>query len=131
MSEYGESRAFSDWVDVVVLCDENGRTVPVTGTVSVDLADEEIPQHELLSELLDSTVRLTTAEGVLSVVLDTLRAIPVPAAFAASPWLTDSRPIVVRDGVGCVGGLSVRYSDTVGLRITGPDADLDYDDQNG
>ncbi|MFY1681640.1 hypothetical protein ACN265_08945 [Micromonospora sp. WMMD730] len=131
MHDQGESWSLDDWIDVVVLRDENGRTVPVTGQIPVDLADTKPPHPESLSELLDSTVRVAAGEGNLSVVLDTLRVIPVPAVFAASPWLVDSRPVVVRNGIGALGSLSVRYSDSAGLRISGPETDLEHDDQDG
>ncbi|WP_432050207.1 hypothetical protein [Verrucosispora sp. NA02020] len=120
MDEYGGTSVLGDGVDVVVLREENGRTVPVAGVRPIDLADGQAPDPESLSELLDSTVRLTTVEGTPATVLDALRAIPGPATFAASPWLIDSRPIVVRDGVGTVGAWAVHYSDAIGLRVISP-----------
>ncbi|KXK60010.1 hypothetical protein AWW66_21075 [Micromonospora rosaria] len=131
MDEYGGHGLPDDRVDVVVLRVEDGRTVPVTGKTPVDLAGAEAPGLELLADLLDSTVRVTAGEGNPSVVLERLRAVAVPPVFAASPWLADSRPVVVRDGAGEVAGLSVRYSDVTGLRITDPDTTLDLDDQDG
>lgn len=131
MDEYEESWRLDDWVDVVVLrASDNSRLVPAAGTLPVDLAAGKAPEPELLYELLDSTVRVTASEGTLSMVLDTLRAIAVPAAFDASPWLAGSRPVVVRDGTGVVGDLSVSYSDGTGLRITELSTNLD-DDQDG
>ncbi|WP_431905507.1 hypothetical protein [Micromonospora carbonacea] len=131
MDEDVVRRPLDDWVDVVVLRADEGCVVPVTGGTSVDLDGSEPPSEQLLAELLDSTVRVSAAEGVLSAVLVRLRAIAVPAAFAASPWLADSRPVMVRDGTGEAGGLAVRYSATVGLWIDEPETAVDLDERDG
>lgn len=131
MDEPGDCFPLYADVEVVVLRVEGDRIVPIAGANPVDLAAGTAPADELLSELLDSSVRVTAGEGISSVVLDTLRAIPVPPAFAASPWTANSRPLVVRDGVGQVGELVVRYTADAGLRITDPDMDHDRDDQDG
>ncbi|MGW5578902.1 hypothetical protein [Micromonospora chokoriensis] len=132
MAEFGDAFFLGDWVDVVVLRTADGHTTTVSGNILVDLCDEGPPGPDLLSELMDSTVRLTAGEGCSLFVRDSLRAIPVPALFAASPWLAASRPVIVRDGSGLVGGLLVRYSDATGLRIADPEADRDVNqDQDG
>lgn len=110
-------------VDVVVLRAEGDQGVPVAGRTPIRLADGSEPVGDLLTELLDSTVRVTTAEGIPPGVLMALRDIPVPPAFRSSPWLADSRPVIMRDGTGHLGELSVRYTDETGLHIVLPDAE--------
>ncbi len=119
--------AFQDGINVVVLRAAGGRTVPVDGRTPIDLDNAAEPVGELLTELLAATVGIGGDEGIPPGVLEALRGLPVPAAFRASPWLSASRAIVVRDGVGAAGGLSVRYSDGGGLQIDLPETDRDAD----
>jgi len=131
-----------DAVDIVVLRAEGGHTIPVGGNTLIDLDNDTEPTDGLLTELLAATVRIRADEGLPPGVLAALREAPVPAAFCASPWLDASRVVTVRNGVGHLGRLTVRYSDQTGLRIDLPEADsetdhdadydLDFpDDENG
>ncbi|MEV4757555.1 hypothetical protein AB0J86_20920 [Micromonospora sp. NPDC049559] len=122
-----DSLPFEDAVDVVVLRATGGQTVPVAGGTPIDLTDDDEPVEDLLAELLAATVRVRADEGVPPEALAALRELPVPAAFRASPWLDASRALVVRDGVGHAGGLTVYYDDDSGLRIDFPEADSEAD----
>ncbi|MFC0529059.1 hypothetical protein [Phytohabitans kaempferiae] len=116
-------------IDVVVLRAVGNQVVPVVGETLFDLDATQEPTQALLSELLGSTVRVTTAEGVPHNILAVLEDIPVPPAFLASPWLAASHPVLVRsDGTGRIGDLPVRYSDDRGLQILYPDPE-DRDDE--
>jgi len=111
-------------IDVVVLRIAGEWTVPVAGRTPFDPHLTKEPVTRLLSELLDSTVRITLDEGIPG---DAFRAFvdaPVPPAFRASPWLAESRAVLVGDdGTGRVGGLPLRYTDEEGLWIIHPDYD--------
>ncbi|MBL6280238.1 hypothetical protein JMF97_29160 [Micromonospora fiedleri] len=126
-----EAIALPSSVDVIVLRTENDRTIPVAGSRAVDLSVDQPPTADLLSELMDAIVRVRADDGHLPVVLEELRTIAVPPAFAASPWLAHCRPVVIRNDVGRAGALSVRYSDHGGLRISDPETNDDGDDQDG
>ncbi|NED50199.1 hypothetical protein G3I24_04660 [Micromonospora aurantiaca] len=131
MDEFGGSHPIDDWVDIVVLRAVDGHTLPATGTIPVDQNAEGPPGAELLAELMDATVRLAPGEGCSQFIRDRLRAIPTPPLFAASAWLANARPVVVRDGHGVAAGLSVRYSTATGLRVVDPAAGGDIDQDQG
>ncbi len=118
---------FEDAVDIVVLRAEGGETVPVGGSTPVDLDNDAEPTDGLLTELLAATVRIRADEGLPPDILAALRETPVPTAFRASPWLDASRGVTVRNGVGWLGGLTVRYSDGTGLRIDLPEPESETD----
>ncbi|WP_326557144.1 hypothetical protein [Micromonospora sp. NBC_01796] len=119
-------------IHVVVLRAPADHAVPVEGKTTFDLDRSEEPSAQLLSELLGSTVRVTTAEGIPYDVLAVLEGIAVPPAFRASPWLADSRPILVQDdGTGQIGDLPVRYSADRGLQILYPQQQPEPDDSDG
>lgn len=118
-------------IDVVLLCTVGNHTVPLLGTTPFDLNRGTEPTQELLSELLGSTVRVTTNEGIPGGVLAVLENTAVPPAFRVSPWLADSRPVIIReDGTGQIGDLPVRYTDDHGLQILYPETMLDADDDD-
>jgi hypothetical protein len=105
-------------VDVVVLRQHDGQTVPIEGKRPVALYELADPTGDLLEELLDSTVRLSAAEGVSGEVLAALLQIPVPPAFSESPWLRESHPVILIDGESQVSNIHLVYSQTLGLRVT-------------
>ena len=126
-----EAITLPDSVDVIVLRADNDHTIPVTGSRAVDLSADQPPAADLLAELMDAMVRVRADDGHLPVVLEELRTIAVPPAFAASPWLAHCRPVVIRNDVGRAGALSVHYSDHGGLRISDPETNHDGDNQDG
>ena len=118
-------------INVVVMRTAGDHAVPVAGKRPFDLTRDEEPAGDLLSEILGSTIRVTTAEGTPGAVLATLRRIHVPPAFRVSPWLVDSRPVMVGDdGTGQVGDFPVRYADDLGFQILYPDSALESDDDD-
>lgn len=119
--------ALEDAIHIVVLRSVGELVVPVAGSTPIALDTGAEPGDELLTELLASMVRIRVDEGIPPGVLAVLRQIPVPAAFRASVWLDASRPLVLRDGVGRVGGMTVRYSDHGGLRIDWPEREFETD----
>ncbi|MER7003894.1 hypothetical protein ABT297_12730 [Dactylosporangium sp. NPDC000555] len=127
MADEYDRLPFEDAIDIVVLRAAGGHTVPVAGSTPIDLDNGAEPVGELLTDLLAATVRVRVDEGTPPDVLAALRRIPVPAAFRTSPWLDASRAIVVRDGAGRAGQLTVRYSVDSGLRFDQPEADSEAD----
>jgi hypothetical protein len=110
-------------IDVVVLRETDGQTAAVMGAMPIDLTNGQEPTGRLLSELLDSSVRLTDAEGLPSAVLQALADIPVPHAFRSSPWLASSRGLVLRGKDTLIGGHAVDFSNETGLAIDYADED--------
>jgi hypothetical protein len=118
-------------INVVVLRTAGDHAVPVVGKTPFDLARDKEPAGDLLSEILGSTIRVTAAEGTPGAVLAMLKSIHVPPAFRVSPWLADTRPVMVGDdGTGQVGDFPIRYTDDHGLQILYPDSALDESDDD-
>jgi hypothetical protein len=123
--------SLGDTVDVVVLRQQGAQAVPIEGTMPLPLDEPTEPTGDLLEDLLDSTVRLSASEGLPKEVLTALLQTPVPTAFSESPWLRDSRAVVLIDGQAQVGCFSFRYAldtglDVVDVRTDTPQTNLRY-----
>jgi hypothetical protein len=118
-------------VSLVIFRSVDGRPVPIAGSVPIDLEDPTEPTGELLAALRSSTVHVSDDDGFTPEELSVVGGIPVPPAFRNSPWLDDSRPVIVgADGWGHIDRIPVRYHELTGLHIALPASDLDYD-ENG
>lgn len=86
-------------VRVVLFRDDGGEAVPVCGT------------H------LDSSAVLVAPVNVPREVVHRLLNTPVPAQFAADPWLNEHRSLTFTDGRCRVGAHELRYHEKFGVYV--------------
>lgn len=113
----------ADWIeelDLVLLARTADGLVPVAGSTPVDI-DAGEPSPATVDALRGSSVTIAAGEIPLGL-FDELARIPVPPAFAASPWLFRHRPLVFTGGAAQIGGWNLPYTPETGLVM--PDADV-------
>jgi len=102
---------------VILLTDTDGIHRPTSGQTPIDLSQAgEIPP-ETLTELLESTVRLTATEDIPAEIINILDATPVPPAWRSSSWLRHHRPLIVKNGLAAVGEFTLGYQRHLGIYL--------------
>lgn len=102
---------------VVLLTRPDGARCPAGGQTPIDLDRTGPVSPPTLTELLESTVRLTPTEDIPVELIDLIDATPVPPAWRDSPWLRDHRPLTFTDNLCVVGEFTLGYQRHLGLYL--------------
>ncbi|MFG1879406.1 type I-E CRISPR-associated protein Cse1/CasA [Sphaerisporangium sp. NPDC049003] len=105
-------------VDVVLFrAAQDGRAIPIGGAEPVDLTAPDPPDHEMLTVLLDASVRLVASADLPADVVRAVASVSVPPRFQHSPWLYEHRALLFAEGECTLGGHVLRYHDQLGIHV--------------